>query len=68
MIDDTLTIIDDNQPDQQLIVYLNDQDRIFMEVGDLKVPDGMYQGFITLSKKDAVALILRLQELTKEME
>ena len=59
-----LIIVDDTDFEQKLEVYINDQNRVYISVGDLEHPDlCMYKGFITLGKDDVQALIDELNEL-----
>ena len=61
-----LIIVDDTDFEQKLEVYINDQNRVYISVGDLEHPSlCMYKGFITLDKDDVQALIDELKQLKK---
>lgn len=60
-------VIEDEITFCQLEVYINNNDRIILNVGDLE-EDIYYQGFITLDIKDTEALILELQSLINTLK
>ena len=63
-----LTIQDDKNENCRLSVFINLDDRIFIETGDLNSDDPFYKGFVTLGKSDALALIDELQRLVSEIQ
>jgi hypothetical protein len=68
MIVEQLTLIDDSDPELSLNTFLNDKRRIFIECGYLNEAEAAYKGFITIDKKDAVALVNKLQDFIDLME
>lgn len=64
----TLEIQDEKNLDCKLRIFLNYEDRIYIETGDLDMDELSYKGFVTLDKSDALALIEELQRLVSEIQ
>lgn len=63
-----LKIFDETDVSQELEVYLNNDNRVFLHCGDINSEDSLpYSGFITMSKEDVTALIKELKLLQKQM-
>jgi hypothetical protein len=67
MVINELTLIDDTNPELSLNIFLNGEDRVFIECGYLYESESSYKGFITIDKKDAMALVNKLQEFISLM-
>ena len=62
-----LRIFDEENQNQELEVYVNEENRVFINVGEIDNSDTnlVYTGWITLSKEDVQMLISELKELQK---
>ena len=60
-----IIFVDEN--DNEMQCYLNDQGKVFINVGKLD-EDIYYQGFITLDKNDVNDLISLLSSIEEQME
>lgn len=55
----------DETTSHQMQLYINNDGRIYIQTGDFE--DHYYNGFITIDKDDAIALVKELQKLIKQM-
>lgn len=59
-----LKIVDDTNLDLQLEVYINGDNRIFLNVGEINTQNReIYSGYITMDKEDVQVLIDELNQL-----
>ena len=62
-----LVLEDDSNKLSRLTAYLNSNNKVFIEVGEIE-GDGFYSGYICLDRQDTLVLIAELQNLLKQMK
>jgi len=59
---------DDINPDQELKIYRNKDNRCYIMVENTEDTIGFYSSFITLDSEDIAELILELQKIKSEID
>lgn len=62
-----ITIVDETTSNE-IVAYVNSNNRCYISCGELKEDDGFYSGYTTLSHQDLKDLISILKDCLNEME